>query len=201
MVDLTSSLETLETELLELKRQAKEEKRRAAETERQLGEQLRVVRTAKEEARRLVPSSDTPGGSGTAHRAVPTRIIDPSDEDFGYLWAAQDPENGEPVYDVRVVSGYNSHRERAHAAARVYGHQLRERSLAEAIFATGETAAVDASSARSSLGSIVRYGNEWTRLNGWLYYQGDLICDVDMVCLILGETAEGAYPSNEGEGA
>ncbi len=200
MVDLTSSLETLETELLELKRQAKEAKRQAAEKERQLGEQLRIVRTAKQEASDLVPSSNTPSGSGTPRRAVPTRITDPSDEDYGFLWAAQDPENGEPIYDVRVVSGYNSHRERAHAAATVYGHQLRERSLAEAIFASGETGAVDASSARSSLGSIVRYGSEWTRLNGWLYYSGELACDADMVCLLLGETAEGAYLGNEGDG-
>ena len=43
------------------------------------------------------------------------------------------PESGEPMYDVRVVSGYKTTRERAHAAAQVYGHQLREKSLADAM--------------------------------------------------------------------
>ena len=200
MVDLTSSLATLETELLELKREAKEEKRQAAEKERQLGEQLRIIRTAREAARGLVPSSDTPVGSGAALRTTPTRITDPSDEDDGFVWAAQDQQTGEPIYDVRVVSGYDSNRDRARAAARVYGHQLREGSLAAAIFETGETSAVDVSSARSSLGSIVRYGHEWTRLNGWLYYQGDLRCDVDMVRSILGETAQEERPRNEDDG-
>ena len=197
MVDVTSSLATIETQLLEQKRQAKEEKREAAERERSLDDQLQIIRAALEKARGLVATSDAPGGSGAARRAMPTRITDPSDEDYGFLWAARDPENGEPMYDVRVVSGHNSHRERAHAAARVYGRQLRERSLADAIFASGDTGAVDASSARSSLGSIVRYGSEWIRQNGWLYYQGDLTCDVDMVCLLLGETADGVCPGDE----
>ena len=200
MVDLTTSLATLETELLELKREAKEEKRQAAERERQLGEQLRIIRSAREAARGLVTSSDTPVGSGAALRAVPTRITEPSDEDYGFVWAAQDPQTGEPIYDVRVVSGYDSHRHRARAAARVYGRQLREGSLAAAIFETGGTSAVDVSSARSSLGSIVRYGQEWTRLNGWLYYQGDLICDVDMVRSILGETTDDERPQNDCDG-
>ena len=200
-LDLTSSLAALEAEILERKREAKEKKRVAAEEVRQLGEQLEVIRKASEAAKLLEARSDTPGGSGAPLRTAPTKVTDRSDEDFGFVWAAQDPETGEPIYDVRVVSGYDSHRDRARAAARVYGHQLREGSLATAIFETGETSAVDAGSARGSLGSIVRYGDEWTRRQGWLYYRGDLTCDVDMVRLLLGETADGPYPSNEGEGA
>ena len=199
-LDLTSSLAALEAEILERKREAKEEKRAAAEKERQLGEELQIIRTARQAARGLLPSTDTPGDSGTRLRTAPTRVTDAADEDYGFVWAAQDPETGEPIYDVRVVSGYGSHRDRARAAARVYGHQLREGSLAAAIFETGETSAADAGSARGSLGSIVRYGNEWTRLNGWLYYQGHLTCDVDMVRLVLGEISEGNSPDNLHDG-
>ena len=190
MVDLISSFVKLETEILELKRQAKDEKREAAEKERQLAEQLRVVREAKAAAQELHGGGGNPGGKGAAGRSSPTVVGDPADEGFGFLWAASDPETGEPIYDVRVVSGYNTNRERARAAAQVYGQQLRERSLADAIFATGETSASDGASARSSLGSVVRYGHEWTRLNGWLYYLGDLTCNEEMVRLLTEERSE-----------
>ena len=190
MVDLISSFVKLETEILELKRQAKDKKREAAEKERQLAEQLRVVREAKAAAQELHGGGGYPGGEGTVVRSSPTEITDPSDEDYGFLWAALDAETGEPIYDVRVVSGYNTHRERARAAAQVYGRELREKSLAEAIFATGETSAPDGASARSSLGSVVRYGHEWTRLNGWLHYLGDLTCNEEMVRLLTEERSE-----------
>lgn len=190
MVDLISLLQPIETELLELKRQAKERKREAAAQERRLAEQLQIVRAAKQGAQSLVGTRIAPDDQESVPRSVPTVIADPSDEDFGFVWPALDPQTREPIYDPRVVTGYNSHRERAYAAARVYGSQLREGSLAEAIFEAGETGAVSASSARSSLGSVVRYGHDWARRNGWLYYSGELECDVQMVRLLVGESVE-----------
>lgn len=190
MVDLIAPLVKLEAEILELQRQAKEEKREAAEKERQLVEQLRVVREAKGAAQALVGGVGIPGGQEAVVRSLPTQIVDPSDEDYGFLWPALDPKTGDPLYDVRVVAGYNTNRERAYAAARVYGRQLREKSLADAIFKTGETSAPDGASARSSLGSLVRYGNEWMRLNGWLYCLGELTCNAEMVRLLTEESSE-----------
>lgn len=198
MADLISLLQTIETELLERQRQAKEQKREAAAEERRLAEQLGIVRAAKEGAQNLGGSGVAPDEQESARRSVPTVITDPSDEDYGFVWPALNPQTREPIYDPRVVTGYNSHRERAYGAARVYGRQLREGSLADAIFEAGETGAVSASSARSSLGSVVRYGHDWTRLNGWLYYSGDLECDVHMVCLLVGESAESVCAKKDG---
>ena len=84
----------------------------------------------------------------------------------------RDGENDEPIYLVSVVSGKRNSRERAFAAARVYGPELREISLAYAIFQTGETRAADAASVRGSLGGLVKYGADWRRERGWLIYQG-----------------------------
>ena len=199
MVDLISSIIKLETEILELKRQQTEKRRAAGEMEGQYDEQLRILRKARAEAeaQALHGGGGIPGREGTVGRSFPTEIVDPSDEDYGFLWAASDPESGEPMYDVRVVSGYKTTRERAHAAAQVYGHQLREKSLADAIFATGETSASDGASARSSLGSVVRYGNEWSRLSGWLYFLGDLTRNAEMVRLL---TSEGSESVQQDEG-
>ncbi len=80
---------------------------------------------------------------------------------------------GDPIYDVSVVSGLPNSRERALAAARVYGYRLRELSLAEAIFRTGETNASSPQSIRGSLGGLVKYGGDWKRERGWLVYCGD----------------------------
>ncbi len=80
---------------------------------------------------------------------------------------------GDPIYDVSVVSGKSNSRERALAAARVYGYRLRELSLAEAIFRTGETNASSPQSIRGSLGGLVKHGGDWKRERGWLVYRGD----------------------------
>ena len=80
---------------------------------------------------------------------------------------------GDPIYDVSVVAGLRTSRERATAAARVYGRRLRELSLAEAIFATGETNASSPESIRGSLGGLVKYGGDWKRERGWLVYIGE----------------------------
>ena len=197
MVDLISSFTKMETEILELRRQETEKKRAAGEMEGQYTEQLRILRKARAEAQALHGGGGIPGREGTVGRSFPTEIVDPSDEDFGFLWAASDPESGEPMYDVRVVSGYKTTRERAHAAAQVYGHQLREKSLANAVFATGETSASDGASARSSLGSVVRYGNEWSRLSGWLYFLGDLTRNEKVIQLL---TSEGSESVQQDEG-
>lgn len=108
-----------------------------------------------------------------------------------YFWALQpdrDEETGDPFYDVRVVSGKRNSRERALAAARVYGGSLREQSLAEAIFRTGETQAADPASVRGSLGGLVKYGSDWRREHGQLIYQGDgLKPDRDTILLLARE--------------
>ena len=190
MVDVVASLSQIEMELLELQRLAREMKYAAAEEERQLGEQLRVIRGAKEESQSVSKRVGVSGGNGRSGRSSPREIIDPSDEHFGYLLPAEDPETEDPIYDLRVVSGYKTNRERANAAAMVYGRSLREKSLAEAVYATGETEAADAPAARSSLGSLVRYGTDWKRSEGWLYFQGDLSCNAEMVRLLSGEGVE-----------
>ena len=105
--------------------------------------------------------------------------------------AAADGATGEPVYDVRAVAGLGTIRERAYAAASVYGRRLREVSLAQAIFETGETAAPDAKSARWSLGSLVRYGDEWVRCRGWLVYKGTLTPNKEMIREMYEEIAGG----------
>ena len=81
-------------------------------------------------------------------------------------------EKDKPDYDVRVAAGKRSNRDRAMAVARVYGRRLRESSLADVIWRTGDTAAVDAASIRGALGGLVRYGADWTRERGWLVYRG-----------------------------
>lgn len=89
----------------------------------------------------------------------------------GYkFYEPDDKEN--PEYDVRVLVGKRTNRERAMAVARVYGKRLRESSLADVILRTGDTAAVDVASIRGSLGGLVRYGGEWKRERGWLVYRG-----------------------------
>ena len=197
MVDLISSIIKLETEILENRRQETEKRRAAGEMEGRYDGELRILRKARAEAEALHGGGGISGREGTVGRSFPTEIVDPSDEDYGFLWATSDPESGEPMYDVRVVSGYKTTRERAHAAAQVYGHHLREKSLADAIFATGETSASDGASARSSLGSVVRYRNEWSRLSGWLYFLGDLTRNAEMVRLL---TEEGSESVQQDEG-
>ncbi len=94
-------------------------------------------------------------------------------KDFWAFKPDVDEETGEPIYDARVVSGKRNSRERALAAARVYGFSLREQALAEAIFRTEETNAASAESIRGSLGGLVRHGDDWRRDRGQLVYQGD----------------------------
>lgn len=97
-------------------------------------------------------------------------------------------ENGEPHYDQRVVSKKRTYRLRTLAAARVYGPEIREKSLADAIFRTGETGASSPAAARASLSGLTRYGEEWTRRDGWLVYQGEVLePDLAMIRLLVNE--------------
>ena len=84
-----------------------------------------------------------------------------------------DENSGDPIYDICVVSGKGTSRERALAAARVYGYRLKESALADAIFRTGETNASSSTSIRGSLGGLVKYGEGWRRDRGWLVYTGE----------------------------
>ena len=93
--------------------------------------------------------------------------------DFWRFEPDPDEATGEVTYDEGVVRGKKTSRERAFAAARVYGYRLREQALAEAIFRTGETRAADAASIRGSLGGLVKYGTDWRRERGYLIYQGE----------------------------
>ena len=95
--------------------------------------------------------------------------------DWEYVTPDKDPQTHEPIYDEGVVSGLRNGRERALAAARVYGPRLREGALADAIFRTGETRAASAASVRGSLGGVVRYGGDWRRERGVLIYQGEAL--------------------------
>ena len=185
MDDLVAKLAALEAELSE-KHQA-------------LGEQLEIVRRALAEARAVAERGTTVGisdGEGT-------RPDDVELADQGFMVPEIDDATGEPIYERRTVLGFGTIRERAHAAARVYGRRLREVSLARAIFETGETSAPDEKSARWSLGTLTRHGDEWRRERGWLVYQGALTRNEDLIREMYEEIAGGPeyldLPEFEGE--
>ena len=181
MDDLVARLEALEAEL--------------AATYRLQGEQLELVRRALSDARALAKSVETDGAETAASGVEPASQV--------FLVPDEEGSPLEPVYDVRVVSGFRTFREKAYAAARVYGRRLREVSLAKAIFETGETAAPDAKSARWSLGSLTRYGDEWIRDRGWLIYRGELTPNLELIREMYEEIAGGPEyldgPEFEGE--
>lgn len=185
MDDLVSKLETLEAEL--------------SEKYRLQGERLALVRRALAEARDLAE----PGvqGSGLGGEGIWAAGVEPESE--GFMVPETDDATGEPIYDVRVVRGLGTMREKAYAAAAVYGRRLREVSLAQAIFETGETSAPDAKSARWSLGSLVRYGEEWVRDRGWLLYRSTLTRNEELIREMYEEIAGGPEfldgPEWEGE--
>ena len=173
MDDLVSKLEALEAEL--------------SEEYRLQGERLALVRRALVEARALAERGVVGGGLGG--EGIGPSDLEPESEVF--LVPETDQATGEVIYAVRVVEGFGTIREKAYAAARVYGRRLREVSLAKAIFETGETAAPDAKSARWSLGSLVRYGDEWVRRNGYLVYRGTLTPNWEIIREMYEEIAGG----------
>ena len=193
-IDVVTELTGIETKLMELHRKAQEEKRQMEDNLWLIGEQLLVVREAKAKAAAVAGAVGIPSAEVLFVPSLPREIVDPSDHDYGFLRPAVDPGSGDPIYDPRAVSGYNTMRERARAAACVYGRNLREGALARAIFDTGETSANDSAGARSSLGTLVRYGEEWTRLRGWLYYVGTLERNEAMIRELAQETPEELNP-------
>lgn len=173
MDDLVSRLEALELEL--------------SEEYHLQGERLALVRRALAEARALAERGALGGGLGG--EGIGQLHLEPESE--GFLVPETDQDTGEVIYAVRVVEGYGTIREKALAAASVYGSRLREISLAKAIFETGETSAPDEKSARWSLGSLARYGNEWVREKGWLVYQKTLAPNEELIREMYEEIAGG----------
>ena len=173
-------LAELEAELLERRRQAEAAKWQADEVVRWTTRQLEIVSelmvlsgggvVSPEGGERDVAGDERPAYDrrGVLERLLGRGVVSPPFAPFD-----RDDETGEPVYDSRAITGKKTNRQRAFAAARVYGPTLREVSLADAIFRTGETRASSAESVRSSLGGLVRYGNGWERDRGTLTYVGD----------------------------
>ena len=156
-------------------------------------EQIDILDRAIEEAESLERGGAVtrPGSGGVGDGDGGVALFDGPEIDlFGFLSPAKDAVTEEPIYDVRVVAGKRNNRARAYAAAKVYGRELREVSLAAVIFETGETKAADAASVRSSLGVLVRYGDEWRRLHGRISYSGELTPDYAMVRLLMDEWSE-----------
>ena len=170
---MVAKLEVLESELSE-KHQA-------------LGEQLEIVRHALAEARAVAERGTTVGSSD----GEGTRPDDVAPADEGFMVPEIDEATGEPIYEKRAVLGFETIRERVHAAARVYGRRLREVSLARAIFQTGETSAPDEKSARWSLGSVARHDDQWHREKGWLVYQGVVTPNAGLIREMYEEIAGG----------
>ena len=195
----------------EKEQQAKELQRLAGEEKRLAMQDLRVIRQAMAEtsesrggggesadslqAIAVAASADARRQVGMGHEGPPSVF---NRQFFGFLPPTKDAVTGEPVYPTALVSEKRSNRERAYAVARVHGPEIRESSLAEAIYATGETNAADATSVRSSLGALVRYGGDWRRENGWLVYQREgLEPDLEMINTLLEQRKSSGPESKE----
>lgn len=107
-----------------------------------------------------------------------------------------DLENGEPIYDPRVVKGYRTHRQRVRALTRVYGPVIRGRSAGRAIFEAGETNAASVASAVANLNVLAKHRTgEFTRDGGSYTYHGELEPDLDMIALVSGEPVSVGEPA------
>ena len=160
---------------------------------------LVLVRQARAEARQL--RSATIGSDGSEK---PVGVGDdsgihvPDQQAAGFMVPELRPETGEPIYDPRVVAGKRTVRQRAYAAARVYGPRLKPMALAYAIFATGETRAANAVNIRSALRGLIRYRTgSWEVQDRWFHYLRDLTPNVEMIDLLSAEAA--AEPGQSGE--
>ena len=173
-------LAELEKVVLEEQRQAMSEERQAAEKVRRSILLLEIIN----ELQALVGGAiDLPEGEAAEcagderpaydRRGVLERLLGPGVINPPFAPFDRDEKTGEPVYDKRAVAEKRTNRQRALGAAMTYGPNLREVSLADAIFRTGETSASSAKSIRSSLGGLVRYGTGWKREGGTLTYVGD----------------------------
>ena len=180
MDGIVERLAELEAALLERRRQAVAKEREAAEEVRWTNRQLELVNELQALAGGAI---DLPEGKAVEHFdderpaydrvGVLERLLGPGIVSPPFAPFDRDEQTGEPVLDVRAVAGKRTLRQRAMGAAMTYGPNLRETSLADAIFRTGETRASSAKSIRSSLGGLVRYGTGWKREGGTLTYVGD----------------------------
>ena len=203
MVGFFANLAQLRTAVVEKQRKGADNERKGAEVKRWAEANLVLIDQITGEAERLLGGAgvaDTLAGTGEgASSATKNALSDfhawcewvsgGDSESMQYFTPEHDEETGAPVYDHRVVSDKRGNRLRAFAAARVYGRKLKTSSLAHAIFLTGETRAVDAASVKSSLGGLVRYGQDWRREDGgWLEYVGEgLSPNQEMVLQLAGE--------------
>ena len=198
MDEIFERLAELEAALRERRRKAEAHERWAAEDVRWTTRQLDIVSELKALSGGAVtlPESgevDVAGDERPAYdrRGVLERLLGPGVVSPPFAPIDRDDETGEPVYDSRAVAGKRNNRQRAFAAARVYGPKLREASLADAIFSTGETRARSAQSVRSSLGVLVRYGKGWERDRGTLtYVVNDLTPNKEFILVLLKERDE-----------
>ena len=198
MDEISKLLAELEAALLERRRKAEADESRAADVVRRATRQLEIVSELKALSGGAVTlpeggEVDVAGDERPAYdrRGVLERLLGPGVVSPPFAPIDRDDETGEPVYDSRVVAGKRNNRQRVFAAARVYGPELREASLADAIFSTGETRARSAQSVRSSLGVLIRYGKGWERDRGTLTYVGnDLTPNKEFILVLLKERDE-----------
>ncbi len=180
-------VEQVERRAVEDERRAKADKIRARDESVWLTELLAGLERSIADAEMIGGLDDETIVPSEAGAVADSSVDDPVaarfarlDETFGedfrsllFFTADKDEQTGVYQYDPSVVADKGSNRNKALAAARVFGRKIQERGLAEAIFKTGETKAADANSVRASLGVLVRYGQEWRRERGHLVYQGD----------------------------
>ena len=186
--------------------EAAERERRATVERTWIAEQLSVLREVMLELGISDDESgdaESPQGSGDVEgpgNAAPGRPFWTWPPSRSYWFLEPEEKIDEPLYDVSVVSGMRNSRERAMAAARVYGPRLKEAALAEAIFLTGETRAANAASVRGALGGLVKHGRDWRREGGWLIYQGDgLKPDRETILRLIGERQASRQAAQEEE--
>ncbi len=195
-----TDLVALEAAFLEREREAAEREMRGAGDRVWFAKQI-------ERIRRIMAVADVQPGGSDEGQVKPAGGLDVSDagepraeriarlrEEYGphlpFLVPEKD-DNGKSVYDDSVPRGLKTNRERAWALARVYGERLRESSLADVIFRTGETRATSPQSVRGGLSGLVRYGQGWVRDRGELVYQGnDLRPDGETINRLIQERDE-----------
>ena len=206
MVGLFGNLAQIRAALVEKRQRGAEMEREGAEKKRWADVNLELLDQIEAEARQLLGVADDSGvalhgqegADSSSHDGLRElhswrRLLFGGDLDsFRYLTPDYDGQTGRALYALPVVAGKGTNRRRAFAAARVYGPKLDTASLADTIFRTGETKAVDAESVKSSLGTLVRYGQEWKRSEGGvLEYVGDgLTPNQEMILKLLEKRQE-----------
>ncbi len=206
MGQLFGNMAQMRVALVEMRLRGAERERQGAEEKRWADVNLELLDQIEAKARHLLGAAEyadlslhgQEGADSSLYDRlrnlhISRRFIFGGDSDsFQYLAPDYDGPTGRALYALPVVAGKGTNRRRAFAAARVYGPKLDTASLADAIFRTGETRAVDAASVKSSLGTLVRYGQEWKRSEGGvLEYVGDgLTPNQEMILKLLEKSHE-----------